>query len=709
MIPYASPHTILPALAARIGPPIRRPVSESARRVVKVRRGSGTVDSWSAETTPYMVEPMDQLESRRRRAVVFIGPAQSGKTQALIDCWIGHVATCSPSDMMVLQATQNVARDFERTRVRRLMRDSAEIAAAFSPRRSDDNTYDKTFATGDTLFLGWPSENTLQGKPLRRIALTDYDRMPLNVGGQGAPYDLAYVRGRSYRSLATILVESSPGHEASDPQWSPTTPHQAPPAPGIFSLFNLGDKRRLYWRCPECQEHFMAPPGPDAFIYEVDRDLLGAVIPDTVREVRAICTGCGAPLEERWKQGMLAAARWVPEGCRIEGGELAGDIPDNEIASYWLHGIHAVYQPWRDLIRAYLQARHIFETTGSEESLRARIMQDFAAPYVSQARQSQRSAAEIERRAENLPARTVPPEVRYLVAQVDVQAHAFVVQVVGHGPQRERWIVDWYQITNSRRRDHLDEPVPVDPAAYQEDWGLITERVVCARYPLAANPERHMAVRLTVCDSGGRAGVTTRAYQYYRSLRKQRLAHRFALLKGNYARPDSRAKLLDETYPDNTHRSDRHAGARGDVPVYLVNVNELKDGLDADLKRETPGPGYIHCPRWLERAWFDGLVAEVRTGRGWEKASGGATQRNEPWDLLVYDAASELIPQTTAGIVTTKGRAGIFMGTSASRIDWERPPPWALAQPENSEVGNEIVAAPIPSRPAAEWKRYEIL
>ena len=76
MIPYARPHTILPALAARIGPPIRRPVSESARRVVKVRRGSGTVDSWSAETTPYMVEPMDQLESRRMGAAA--RPARLG-------------------------------------------------------------------------------------------------------------------------------------------------------------------------------------------------------------------------------------------------------------------------------------------------------------------------------------------------------------------------------------------------------------------------------------------------------------------------------------------------------------------------------------------------------------------------------------------------------------------------------------------------------
>lgn len=36
------------------------------------------------ETTPYMVEPMDMMASRKHSKIAFIGPAQSGKP-----LWVG--------------------------------------------------------------------------------------------------------------------------------------------------------------------------------------------------------------------------------------------------------------------------------------------------------------------------------------------------------------------------------------------------------------------------------------------------------------------------------------------------------------------------------------------------------------------------------------------------------------------------------------------
>lgn len=685
---YGSAARLLPDLAARIGPPIRRSVSETARAVVKVKSAGGSIDSWDHETTPYMLEPMNMLESRARRAVVFIGPAQSGKTQALIDCWLAHVATASASDMMILQATQGVARDFESMRIRPLLRNSEAIRARFGKSGHDNNTYDKRFVTGDTLLLGWPSENVLQGKPLRRVALTDYDRMPDNIGGQGSPYDLAYVRGRRFRSLAMTLVESSPGREQTDPQWQPANPHQAPPATGIFSLYNLGDMRRYYWPCPECGEHYMQPPGPDGFHYHVDRDLLGDIIPESLRDVAVICSACGALITEDRKPQMLQEALWVPAGCRIEAGRVVGTPRASEIASYWLHGAHAAFQPWYGLLLAYLQAQHIYDTTGSEESLRTRVMQDWAAPYISQSRKNARTSADIEARAEVLAPRTVPAGVRFLQAAVDIQKNRFVVQVIGHGRDRERWLIDRYDIHASARTDHTGQQRPVDPSVYPEDWDLITERVICSSYPLVDAPHKRLNIRVTVCDSGGRGGVTRRAYDYYRLLRRQRLAHRFALVKGVASDPTkSRQPTVAETYPDNTARADRHSGARGDVPVYLLHVNELKDTLDADLQRETPGQGYLHIPRWItaeQPNWYRELTAEIRTEKGWEPAD-RSQARNESWDLLVYDAAATLIPQDQAGIVQTKQRRA-HHATPAARIDWDRPPVWAGPLEHNSEV-----------------------
>ena len=691
---YAAKAALLPGLATRIAPPIRRRVSESASAAVRVKSSGGAVTPWDPSVSPYMVEPMDMLESRHKRSLVFIGPAQSGKTQALIDCWIGHVATASPSDMMILQATQGVARDFELMRVRALLRNSPEIRERFALKGHGDNTYDKRLITGDTVFLGWPSENILQGKPLRRVALTDYDRMPDNIGGQGSPYDLAYVRGRRFRSLAMTLVESSPGREQTDPNWTAANPHQAPPATGIFSLYNLGDQRRLYWCCPECDDWYMHPPGPEGFAYDVDTDRAGDLIPDTVRNIRAVCTSCGATIDERHKPAMLAGAIWVPSGCTIRHGELQGEPRQSEIASYWLHGAHAAFQGWTDLVRDYLNAKLIFETTGSEESLRTRVMQDWAAPYVSQARQSIHTPADFEARAEALEPRTIQPEVRYLTAAVDIQGARFVVQIIGHGRDRERWLVDRYDIHASKRTDYTGQRLPVDPAAYQEDWDLLTERVICAAYPLAEHPERKLSVRLTVCDSGGQAGVTRRAYDYYRRLRRLRLEHRFCLVKGVQSDPNrSRQPTISETYPDNTSRADRQSNARGDVPVYLLHVNEIKDAVAADLTRDQPGPGHLHIPKWISKEqpnWYKELTAETRTPTGWQPAD-KTQRRNESWDLLVYDAGADLIPQDQQGIVSTKQRRGAARyGVPAARIDWEHPPEWASRLPDNSEVDNPI-------------------
>lgn len=693
---YPAP-ALLATAAATLEPPQRRPVSVSARQVVRTQSASGAVKSWDPTETPYMIEPMDRLEDRRKQALIFIGPAQSGKTFALADCYLAHIATCSPSDAMLILSTQQVARDFERDRWRKLKRLSSDFAAGLSPHAHDDNTHDKVLATGDLIYLQWPSDNILQGKSIRRMLLTDYDRMPQSIGGQGSPFELARKRTRKYRSLAMTLAESSPGFEQTDPKWRPTTPHDAPPARGIFSLYRLGDRHRLYWPCPHCGEYFMSPPGLDGFQYEVQADLLGAVIPDTLGEVTIGCPHCSEVIAWCHRPAMLNAARWVPDLCTIDRtGQVHGTPPQTDIASYWLHGVHAAYSTWRSLVYSYLQARSICAATGDEEGLRTVTMQDFAAPYISQSREHARRPTELENRTERAWQRgTVPPGVRYLTALVDTQAQYFSVMIVGRGVDGERWVIDRYEIRDSIRRDLAGNVEPLDLTAYTEDWDQLTERVVCASYPLLAHPGKHLTVRLTLVDSGGAGkrnnpgiNVTARAYAWWRRLRHHGLAHRVALTKGTAARPDARGQLVTESYPDNAARADRHSTAVGDVPLYLLHVNALKDALDADLQRHEPGPGYVHFPTGLPGSFYDELTAEVRTETGWEIAS-NASRRNEAWDQLTMELAAALLPQDLHGLVRGK-EPRIRFAVPAARIDWTRPPAWAGPPPQNTEVDRDL-------------------
>nr|WP_254065338.1 phage terminase large subunit family protein [Cedecea sp. FDAARGOS_727] len=55
-------------------------------------------------------------------------------------------------------------------------RSSPEVKTRLSPRRNDNNVYDRTFRAGNYLKLGWPSVNIMSSSDYKSVALTDYDR-----------------------------------------------------------------------------------------------------------------------------------------------------------------------------------------------------------------------------------------------------------------------------------------------------------------------------------------------------------------------------------------------------------------------------------------------------------------------------------------------------------------------------------------------------
>lgn len=265
-------------------------------------------------------------------------------------------------------------------------------------------------------------------------------------------------------------------------------------------------------------------------------------------------------------------------------------------------------------------------------------------------------------RAEAWTKRTIPPGVRFLVAAVDVQGGKnarFVVQVVGYGSQGERWIIDRYNIRHSARADGQGESLPVNPAANPEDWQLLRSDVLEKSYPLDSEGTRRLPILAMAVDSGGEDGVTDNAYAFWRACRRDGVGGQVYLFKGDGL---ARTKLISKTYPDNTERSDRRARARGEVPLYLLQTNQLKDRIASALARETPGPNYVHFPDWLGAWFYEELTYEERGADGkWRKPGKGA---NEAFDLLCYAHALALL-------------------RGYERINWESPPRWARL-PQNA-------------------------
>jgi phage terminase large subunit GpA-like protein len=660
---YKSVEEIFAKAAEGLRKPDRLSVTEVAEKYVKIRRIGSRSGSWSREATPYMVEPQDSLSSRNLSAVIFCGPAQSGKTESLILNYIAYSVLQDPMDMIIFNPTQQNARDFSLRRVDRLNFNSPAVRDRLIHSKAGDNKHVKVYTSGMILSLSWPTVSELAGKPVGRIAITDYDRMDDDIGTEGSPFDLAYMRTTTFGSLRMVVAESSPSRPVEDPRWISATPHEAPPTKGILSLYNRGDRRRWYWPHLKCGEFFEG--NFKMLKWEERENSLDAA--DTVHMICPHCSGIILPAE---RPAMQQYGLWLRDGESLnEIGEVVGDAGRNHIASFWLNGVAAGFQSWQELVVKCINARREFETTGSEEALRQFSNNDLGEPYRSKTEELIRLPEVIQSRAEPLGEGVVPENVRFLVAAVDVQKGSFVVQVHGISPGTpyDVTIIDRFSLFKPRRYDSDGDPLPLRPATYLDDWELIVEEVMAKTYRVGDGTGRHMMVKLTICDSGGYSahrgeGVTTMAYEFYRSLRKRGIAGRFHLVRGEF-RPNIPRAYID--YPDQ-RRKDKLAAARGDVPVLFLNSNVLKDGLSSRLESITPGKGMIRFPDWLKGWFYRELCAERRTEKGWQNVAGG---RNEAWDLLYYTlgaCASQLL--------------------QAERIDWNSPPSWAAEWNQNPLV-----------------------
>lgn len=671
-------------------PPLQMTVSEWAEKYRKINQPGAYVGDWKNETVPYMVEPMDVITDHAFIGEIFVGPAQCAKTDGLIVNTIGYSATVDPMDMLVVEKTSVTARDFSIRRVDRLHRHTKEVGKALLNTRDADNRTDKQYSNGMMLTMGHPSNNELAGKPIGRVFITDYDRIPDDIDGEGSAYDLGSQRTKTFGTFAMTLAESSPSREVTDPK-KILQGNEAPACGGILALYNRGDRRRWHWPCPSCGSYF------EGRWEHLQWDVLGSNM-DSALTVRLICPHCTHEMKQDDRHEMQQWGVWLKDGQHIDNdGRVRGEGRRSNIASFWLRGVAAGLTTWAKLVKTYLDAEDDFQSNGSEEALKKFFNTDLGEPYVPKhvLADTARTPDSIMQRAYELPYEEdqdrlddavnrltkngpsneipknvrplIPDFVRALIAIIDVQQNMFVVQTIGIAPGKpfDLVVIDRFSIRKSKRYDDDGERLWLKPGSYVEDWDLIEEQVIRRTYDLADGSGRKMTIKLTLCDSGGKAGVTTNAYAYVRRLRALGLAGKFHLVKGTGTPTAPRTRI---DYPDNSKRgaSGAKAGAQGDVAVLFLHSNMLKDVLNNLLDVTVAGAGMIHFADWLPDWFYAELCAEIRTEKGWIKP---LNRSNEAWDLLYY-------------------AIGALFSTllSVEKIDWENPPLWLMTNDVNPLV-----------------------
>jgi phage terminase large subunit GpA-like protein len=663
---------MLARIADNIRPSERLTVSQAATKYRMMREATHT-GPWDNTIAPYLVDIMDEMESLEFNSVCFAGPARCGKSDIFFN-WLAYATICDPGDIMLVHMTQSTARDWSQGDLRKMLYRSKAVEAKVLPGKQNLNTHDVRFSTM-RLLIKWPTVTEVSGKTLRRTWIMDHDRIPLDIDGEGAIYDLTKKRTQTFGRHAMSVVESSPGYEVTNHRWIPTSLHEAPPTEGILSIYNRGDRRRWYWFCAneECGEPF---EGNFKNLNWPPKELVPDPV-DASEMVTMDCPHCGfshthdAGPGQPGKWGLNQTGRWVKDGQKLhKDGSLTGIPARSDIASFWLKGVAAAFVTWPELVRKYLQAMDDYARTGDTGALKTTINTDQGEPFTPPSLAGDRGPEELMERAIDWEYGRVPYGVRYLTATIDVQKNKFVVQVHGHGIGGDTYVVDRFDIKKSKRVDEDGEHLWVAPHAEPTDWHTIIDEVIEKTYPLEDGSGRVMRLMAVGCDSGGREGVTTNAYEFWRYLRDEHPGghhRRFQLIKGGSQKNAPRAVI---TFPDS-ERKDRRAASRGEVPVLMINTDIMKDQVNGLLGRKTEFSGRIVFPTWLPTAFFVELTVETKTARGWENLK---KLRNEAWDLLVYDYA--------LGIT---GRH-----ITAEAIDWEHPPRWA-----EDWDSNTLVFAPV--------------
>lgn len=680
---FPSLEAIVEKVASEFTPNERLSITESAQRYTHLGDGSKTW-KWSLDKTPYLEEPQDVLLSFDYRGMIFIGPSRTGKSVMFLN-WITHTVMNDPQDMLFVHNDATNARKWSKGEFDRYLKASPEIRKRQMTARQYDNTYDKQFKSGMRFNLTYPTGPNLSAITVGKVGIMDYDRNNDQAIESSSVFDIASVRIRTKGRRGMIAAESSPNpdKEMQDPKWRPDNPHQAPPSPGIFELYNRGDCRLFMWQCvhADCNQWFEGT-------FDLLKGWQDCADPlEAAESVYMECPCCGGKLLPSDKAQMNRSGKWVPEGAQIDANGRVVAIPGRKVrrskyASFWLKGVAAGYFSWGELVTEYLNALRAYEETGDEGPLRKTVTTDQGTYYISKARMSDRNPDDLRERAENWGSTqenpTVPWGVRFLVATVDVQKDGFVAQVTGFSPNGDATVIDGFKIRSSSRLDADGANIPVDPRAFAEDWDLLVDQVALKTYPLADGSGRRMRIKMSSVDGYGLDGVTINAYRFWQRLlnKGDGLHRKFAIIKGEKKASIPIAQTTFTEVGDNVRKFVKP----GAIPRIHFNSTLIKDTTASYMSRRVQTEdteivgGKLRYPDWMPAWFYKQMTNEIRKPKGWEKIG---SRNNESFDCTAYALGLVFRPVE---------RDAPWDNIQLHRIDWSVEPIWAKDWDENELV-----------------------
>ncbi len=651
---FADPKRVIADCLQGLLPPKRINVADwAAENRYLNNSGGGYVGRWSHDVAPYLKEPMERFTSRHHDCIVMPGPGQSAKTTIAENAFL-HAVPNRPAKWLWYMQSEATVQAYVKDRIDPMIESHPCLYNNLGLRPIDDSLKYKRFKRMMRAEFLAANRANLISKSAPIIVADEIDAYPKELGDVKQHLD---VRRQTFGLESMLFCCSHPDRaEHTDPKgWNA----------GIMLLYADSTQARWWWACPHCGEYSSPNPGAEyemkiAWDNKPDLD-------ETAETAHMICPRCGSvEIFDEHRHAMNLTGKWVHRGQSIAAnGDVSGEMIPSRTLGFWLVGSMSpfVRDGIRGLVRARVKAERDRKISGDEKTLKEVLVKQWGIPWGVKASEYDQpiEVSELLERVESYPIKTVPVGTRFLVAWADVQASRFSVLVVAFGPAFEAWPIERFELFKSATGDR-----PVNPATRLEDWDLLLTECLRKTYPLADGSGRKMAIVRMGVDSAGVAGVTAKAYDFWRKCKKEGLAPRVILTKGASS---PTAPRVAERLPDSA-RKDRKAKAQGEVPVWLFNTNAIKDEIDAALRTEDSGPGYFHLSKFFmddqpPHLFFEELTAEARDkNEKWVRTK----DKNEAFDQAV-------------------GTRVVALSLKADRIKWGgRVPNWAKPWPDNSFV-----------------------
>lgn len=520
----------------------------------------------------------------RYRRVVGVTGSQMAKTDTVLNI-IGHRVDDDPTPVLYVGPSKNFVETQFEPRLMALIRSAPSLWGKLAKGKRNRKT--AKLVSGVSLRLGWAGSATeLAGQPAGLALIDERDRMDADVKGEGDPVELVEARGATYPGFV-LGVFSTPlvgtVEEETDPatgltRWKVAeAEHVESPT---WKLWQEGTRFEWAWPCPDCGSYFV----PRFRLLKWPEKATPA---QALRETGMCCPHCGVLIGGERKTEMNDRGMFVAPGQHVTSeGEVVGEPPDTDTASFWVSGLCSPWRSWGQRARAFLAAVR----SGEPARVQAVINTGFGELYSVGGEAPAWEAVATLREPYRFD--EIPIGGQILTCGVDVQKDRLVYAVRAWGARWSSWLIRHGEIWGD-----TGEP---------DIWNDLLSMLSA---PIDGRP-----IRLTLIDSGYRPGD--------RFKRPENVIYEFCRRYRGVIKPSKGHDKQDR--PVRIAKIDvnvKGGTVKTGLDLVHIDTDYLKSWVRQRLDWPSEQPGAWHLPEDATDDYCAQIVSEVRV----VKASGRAT------------------------------------------------------------------------------------